>query len=93
VYSNHSNLSFGKTLFGQIFVRSSARTTQEICNLFAAASILHSNTTARKYLMDGTLAPIKTPNVVPHDIGCPGDLHRFLKQTQQLAARKCVREV
>uniref|UniRef100_H2YFL5 Glycosyl-hydrolase family 116 catalytic region domain-containing protein n=1 Tax=Ciona savignyi TaxID=51511 RepID=H2YFL5_CIOSA len=41
-----------------------------------AASILHSNPTQRKYLMDGMIAPAKTPNVVPHDVGCPGKGYR-----------------
>ena len=40
---------------------------------FLAASILHSNHEQRKYLMDGTWAPIKSPNCVPHDVGCPGE--------------------
>uniref|UniRef100_H2YFK9 Glucosylceramidase n=1 Tax=Ciona savignyi TaxID=51511 RepID=H2YFK9_CIOSA len=41
--------------------------------VFLSASILHSNPTQRKYLMDGMIAPAKTPNVVPHDVGCPVD--------------------
>uniref|UniRef100_H2YFL2 Glucosylceramidase n=1 Tax=Ciona savignyi TaxID=51511 RepID=H2YFL2_CIOSA len=39
-------------------------------------NILHSNPTQRKYLMDGMIAPAKTPNVVPHDVGCPGKGYR-----------------
>ncbi|XP_078484409.1 non-lysosomal glucosylceramidase [Ciona intestinalis] len=38
-----------------------------------ATSILHSNPQPHKYLMDGVTAPVKTPNVVPHDVGCPDD--------------------
>ena len=42
--------------------------------LFLAAGILSSNMEERKYLMKGVWAPVKTPNCVPHDIGCPGML-------------------
>ncbi|CAK8694587.1 unnamed protein product [Clavelina lepadiformis] len=38
-----------------------------------AASILHSNPEPMQYLMDGVAAPVKTPNCVPHDVGCPDD--------------------
>uniref|UniRef100_H2YFK8 Glucosylceramidase n=1 Tax=Ciona savignyi TaxID=51511 RepID=H2YFK8_CIOSA len=44
--------------------------------VWVSASILHSNPTQRKYLMDGMIAPAKTPNVVPHDVGCPGKGYR-----------------
>uniref|UniRef100_H2YFL3 Glucosylceramidase n=1 Tax=Ciona savignyi TaxID=51511 RepID=H2YFL3_CIOSA len=44
--------------------------------VYWSASILHSNPTQRKYLMDGMIAPAKTPNVVPHDVGCPGKGYR-----------------
>ena len=45
---------------------------------FAAASILHSNPEPKKYLMDGISAPTKTPNCVPHDVGCPGKIFQLL---------------
>jgi len=36
-----------------------------------ASIILRADLTKKKYLMDGEIAPVKTANVVPHDIGCP----------------------
>ncbi|OCT56918.1 non-lysosomal glucosylceramidase [Xenopus laevis] len=38
-----------------------------------AASVLQEDPELRKYLMSGSIAPIKTGNVVPHDVGDPDD--------------------
>ncbi|XP_075043493.1 non-lysosomal glucosylceramidase [Mixophyes fleayi] len=37
------------------------------------ASILHEDLEQRRYLMSGSLAPVKIRNVVPHDVGDPDD--------------------
>ncbi|CAJ0956535.1 unnamed protein product [Ranitomeya imitator] len=38
-----------------------------------AAAVIHEDPERRKYLMSGSLAPVKSRNVVPHDIGDPED--------------------
>ncbi|KAM8960983.1 non-lysosomal glucosylceramidase [Pelodytes ibericus] len=38
-----------------------------------AAAVLQEDPDMRKYLMSGSVAPVKTRNVVPHDIGDPDD--------------------
>lgn len=38
-----------------------------------AIGILQSESNNRQYLMNGEYSPAKTPNVVPHDLGCPDD--------------------
>lgn len=38
-----------------------------------AASVLQEDPRRRKYLMSGAMAPVKSRNVVPHDIGDPDD--------------------
>ncbi|XP_053310893.1 non-lysosomal glucosylceramidase [Spea bombifrons] len=38
-----------------------------------AASVLQEDPERRKYLMSGSVAPVKTKNVVPHDVGDPDD--------------------
>ncbi|KAM3909775.1 non-lysosomal glucosylceramidase-like, partial [Leptodactylus fuscus] len=38
-----------------------------------ASSVLQEDPERRKYLMSGSVAPVKSKNVVPHDIGDPDD--------------------
>ncbi|KAM4707217.1 non-lysosomal glucosylceramidase [Discoglossus pictus] len=38
-----------------------------------AAAVLQEDPETRRYLMSGTVAPVKTRNVVPHDVGDPED--------------------
>lgn len=38
-----------------------------------AAAVLQQDLEQRRYLMSGALAPVKTRNVVPHDVGDPDD--------------------
>ncbi|KAM9329739.1 non-lysosomal glucosylceramidase [Gastrophryne carolinensis] len=38
-----------------------------------AAAVLQEDVTQRRYLMSGVMAPVKTRNVVPHDVGDPDD--------------------
>ena len=44
-----------------------------------AIAILQKEPENRQYLMDGCYAPAKTPNVVPHDLGCPGNYDVIMK--------------
>lgn len=41
-------------------------------NLLSAGSVVNQDPTERLHLMTGQCSPVKTKNVVPHDIGDPG---------------------
>lgn len=38
-----------------------------------AVTVVNEDVQPRQYLMGGQTAPVKTKNVVPHDIGDPGE--------------------
>lgn len=60
---------------------------------FSAGCVVNQDLTERLHLMSGRCSPVKTKNVVPHDIGDPGeekcDLARFLQCEGGTPAANC----
>lgn len=47
-------------------------------NLFSAGSVVDQDPIERLHLMSGQYSPVKTKNVVPHDIGDPGRIKKTI---------------
>lgn len=49
-------------------------------DLSSAGSVVQQDLTERLHLMSGRYSPVKTKNVVPHDIGDPGRRWRSVRE-------------
>lgn len=75
-------------VFYQLFkdvclIKSETSTAVYSIHVLSAGSVVQQDPTERLHLMSGQYSPVKTKNVVPHDIGDPGRTKSSKKSTQE----------